>query len=105
MPTADKGKYEKLRRAAQGQSCVRCGVDNGTTVLAHIGGPRAHLYGRGMGHKGHDAIAAWLCRDCHEWMDVKAQEQPGFDTWAHSEEWHHYVALTIIRLFERGVVK
>ena len=56
-----------------------------------------------MGHKGHDAIAAWLCRDCHTYMDTQSRNEK--DCWQHSEEMLHYCALTILRLWEQGKIR
>jgi uncharacterized Fe-S cluster-containing radical SAM superfamily protein len=93
----------KLRDAARDQPCVRCGRNDGTTVLAHYFGPRRHQYGGGMSHKGHDAIGAHLCAACHSYMDTWGRSR---DTrWEHSEEFLHLCALTIIRNFEQGVIK
>lgn len=96
----------KLRKAAKDQACVRCHVRNGTVVLAHYFGPRRHSYGGGMSRKGHDAIGAWLCADCHRFMDQEARELRGKESrWLNSEEFLHYVALTVIQLFEQEIVK
>jgi hypothetical protein len=93
----------KLRKAAKDQSCVRCGLCNGTTVLAHYTGPRRGAYGGGMGKKVHDAIGAHLCADCHRYMDSEAKDKE--HRWELSEQMLHYCALTLIRLFDQGVVK
>jgi hypothetical protein len=91
-----------LRALANGQSCIRCGRDDGTIVLAHYFGPRRHAYGGGMGHKGHDAVAAELCATCHSWMDTGSRDKARkYET---SEEFLHCVALTWIRRIEQGVV-
>jgi hypothetical protein len=92
-------KIQKLRNAAEGRTCVRCGAPD--AVLAHYSGPRQHAYGKGRGIKGHDAVAAMLCSVCHSWFD----EYKDGNTVERSEEFLHYVALTIIRLFNSGVIK
>lgn len=92
----------KLRQAARDQACVRCGVCNGTTVLAHYFGPRRHEYGGGMGRKGHDLVAAHLCMDCHREMDTLSKSKAA--RWEHSEEFLHLCALTIIRLHRQGII-
>ena len=93
----------KLRQAAKGQSCVRCGVDDGTVVLAHYFGPRRHLYGGGMSRKGHDLIGAHLCSTCHHMVDIEMRDHKL--KYEYSEQFLHYCALTIIRLYEQGVIK
>lgn len=91
-----------LRELARGQTCIRCGADDGTVVLAHYFGPRRHAYGGGMGHKGHDAVAAELCMTCHKWFDTGCRIRER--RWEASEEFLHCVALTWIRRIENGLV-
>ncbi len=92
-----------LRKAAKDKPCVRCGAEDGTVVLAHYFGPRRHNYGGGMSRKGDDVVGAWLCGECHTWMDTLSKDKER--RWEHSEEFLHYCALTWIRLIERGVLK
>ena len=47
-----------LRELARGQSCIRCGADDGTVVLAHYTGVRREAFGGGFGKKVHDAVVA-----------------------------------------------
>lgn len=96
-------KLQKLRDSANGETCVRCGACDGTVVLAHYFGARRHSYGGGMGIKGHDAVAAFLCQACHLCMDTLAKDKA--QRWLHSEEFLHYCALTWIRWFDKGTVK
>jgi uncharacterized Fe-S cluster-containing radical SAM superfamily protein len=93
----------KLRDAANGMSCVACGKQDGTVVLAHYFGPRRHNYGGGMSRKGHDVVGAWLCSACHTYMDTSSKDKE--HRWEHSEEMLHYCALTWIQLIEQGVLK
>jgi len=78
-------------------------VRNGTVVLAHYSGVRRASYGGGMGIKVHDVVGAWLCSDCHIYMDreVKSKE----NRWLVSEEMQHYCLLTILQLIEQGKLK
>lgn len=93
----------KLLKAARDQPCVRCGLNDGTTVAAHYTGVRRGSYGGGFGIKSADCIHAALCSGCHAYMDTLSRNKAtAFD---HSEQFLHLVALTIIRLFERGIVK
>lgn len=84
-----------LRAAAKGQTCVRCGANDGTVVLCHYFGPRRHAYGGGMSRKGNDAVAAHLCAGCHREMDTLSRDKD--KKWEHSEEFLHYCALTWIQ--------
>lgn len=54
-----------LREAAHGASCVACGANDGTTVLAHL----PNVGGGGKGIKCDDIWGAHLCRACHELAD------------------------------------
>jgi hypothetical protein len=92
-----------LRETAHDQPCVRCGVNDGTTVLAHYFGPRRGSYGGGMGVKGSDAVAAILCQKCHYHMDTLARDKER--KWELSEEMLHCCALTWIRWVEMKVLK
>jgi hypothetical protein len=92
----------KLRKAAEGQSCVRCGATE-TVVLCHYTGYRRHAYGGGLGIKVHDLIGAHLCFGCHRVMDTDGRLKDGQID--HSEEFQHYCLLTLLRLAEQGVIK
>jgi hypothetical protein len=56
-----------------------------------------------MGHKGHDLIGAHLCAACHGKMDTTTRDKTL--KWELSEEFLHYCALTLIRLWDAGVLK
>ena len=93
----------KLRQSAKDQSCVACGIQDGSVVLAHYFGARRHAYGGGMGRKGHDAVAAHLCARCHKRMDTDSKDKE--NRWLHSEEFLHYCSLTWIRWIMDGTLK
>ena len=82
---------------------MRCGADDETIVLCHYTGFRRHDFGGGFGIKVHDAVGAHLCAKCHELMDRTSRSK--VSAIDHSEEFLHLCALTIIRLFDKGVVK
>lgn len=92
---------QKLRDAAEGESCVRCGSMKGV-VGAHYTGARRLAYGGGYGIKVHDFLIAHLCEECHRWMDSLSRDKRKL--WEHSEEFLHLIALTLARLFARGVL-
>ena len=87
----------KLLSYARDQACVKCGRCDGTVVCAHYFGARRATYGGGMGVKVHDFLTAHLCMVCHREMDVLCRDKEG--KWLHSEEFQHYILLTLIRLF------
>ena len=63
MIGADRREYPKLRKAADGESCIACGTQDGTVVLAH------RNEGKGMGLKAPDYWALDLCVVCHTEYD------------------------------------
>lgn len=91
-----------LRNAARDQPCIRCGANDGTTVGCHLTGVRRLSYGGGLGKKVHDLVIAHLCQGCHAWMDQLSRLKE--DKWLHSEEFQHVVILTILRLYEDGLL-
>jgi Protein of unknown function (DUF1364) len=91
----------KLREAAEGQSCVRCGAIE-TVVLCHYTGYRRHAYGGGLGIKVHDLVGAHLCFKCHRTMDTLSRNKE--KQIEHSESFQHLCLLTLLRLWEQEVV-
>lgn len=89
-----------LRDAANGQSCVRCGKNDGTTCGAHYTGFRRLEYGGGISQKVHDFCIADLCDECHRHMDTLSRKKNKAQI--HSEEFQHYVLLTIERRLMQG---
>ncbi len=65
FPKSKPLRSKKLRDFARGQSCVRCGADDGTIVGAHL----AEQGWCGRGIKCGDDRIAHLCRRCHELLD------------------------------------
>ena len=43
-----------------------CHTQDGTVVAAHS---NLMEHGKGMGHKAHDGMHAWLCNRCHSQLD------------------------------------
>ena len=91
----------KIRASADGESCTRCEANDGTIILAHYTGFRQHSYGKGMGYKGSDVVAAYLCSKCHFRLDNPTARK----SVEASEEFLHCCALTFMRLVENGVLK
>ena len=85
-----------LRAFARDQSCVRCGADDGTVVLAHYTGIRQHSLGKGRGIKCSDIAGAHLCHACHLFFD-NPTERKSIEM---SEEFLFLVVLTAIRVHE-----
>lgn len=93
-------RSKRLRDAARGQPCIRCGVDDGTVVLAHYTGFRQHEYGKGRGIKCDDHMAADLCMACHQHLDNPAQRK----SIEASEEFLHLIARTWRRRIAEGLI-
>lgn len=89
-----------MLRMSKGESCVRCGRLIEGVVGAHYTGVRRHSYGGGLGIKVHDCLVADLCQECHMYMDTLSRDKEG--RWGHSEEFQHYVLMTIVKRFEKG---
>jgi hypothetical protein len=82
-----------------GELCVRCGREHkrDTVVGAHYTGVRRDSYGGGISEKVHDFLVADLCDECHTYMDSLSRDKEG--RWGHSEEFQHYIILTLIKRF------
>ena len=104
-----KIRSKKYLAAARGQSCTRCGVNDGTVVAAHYTGFRSHQFGKGTGTKVHDLLVADLCMECHVFFDTPcpphADEEHRWQ-WKNemSEEFMFCVAMTQIRRCEQGIL-
>jgi hypothetical protein len=92
----------KLRNAARGQVCVRCGSEDGV-VGCHYTGVRRLSFGGGYGIKCHDFLSADLCAGCHRLMDTMGRDKSR--QYEHSEEFLFYICLTLERRFIQGVIE
>lgn len=92
---------QKLRDASEGQVCVRCG-NTENVVGCHYTGLRRLAYGGGFGIKVHDFLTADLCQACHKHMDTLSRSK--LMKVEHSEEFQHYVLLTVERRFMQGII-
>jgi hypothetical protein len=94
-----------LLDTSKGETCVKCEREykRETVVSAHYTGMRREAYGGGMSVKVHDFIVADLCDECHDYMDRLSREKDA--QLGHSEEFQHYVILTLIKRFTKdGIV-
>lgn len=105
----------KLTKAAEGQSCVRCQKEDGTTVSCHYSGPYQHRFGKGRAIKGSDEAAADLCLACHCYFDEYrgipdadgSPEREAEIKLARAERSEEFLAmclLTVIRRQQEGVI-
>ena len=106
-----KIRSKKYLAAARGQSCTRCGVNDGTVVAAHYTGFRSHQFGKGTGTKVHDLLVADLCMECHAFFDNpdlglrhNTEHNRMWKKLEMSEEFMFCVAMTQIRRCEQGIL-
>lgn len=97
-------KIQKLRDAARDQTCIvpGCGCVTGV-VTAHYSGVRRGSFGGGLGAKVHDLVSAHLCQTHHFEMDTGNRSKEA--RWENSETFEFYCLLTLLRLYEQGVIK
>lgn len=93
----------KITKAAKGQICIRCGA--GDAYACHYNGPRQMAYGKGRGIKCSDMATAELCHTCDQELTEGSTDSRWANKWERSEEFLHWVMMTNIRRYERGVLK
>lgn len=95
-----------IRQHANGQSCVRCGICDGTVVLCHYSGPWQHRFGKGRGIKGDDVGGAELCDTCHRWFDEYKSIDPYADEATkhvqHLERSDEFLAMCVLTIIRRA---
>jgi hypothetical protein len=88
----------KILKLAQESPCQWCGANDGTIVAAHSNQQRD---GKGLGIKADDYRVAYMCYQCHTYIDsdAKATRDEKRDVWegAHRN--------TIGWLFDNGHIK
>lgn len=89
---------------AKGQSCVNCGVSDGTVVAAHYNGLRSHILGRGTGHKPHDLCVADLCSRCHRKFDVEFGADSFEKKIDKSEQFLFLIMQTLLRRISQEII-
>jgi hypothetical protein len=103
-PIIQKENYFRSKKyldSAEGRSCIRCGRANATIVACHYTGIRQHTYAKGFRVKCHDICTADFCSDCHRYFDNPMMRK----SIEASEEFLHYIMLTILRRIENGIIK
>jgi len=101
VPKNKRYQDGKLLQAAKGQPCIRCNVQDGTTVAAHIQGDMAHMFAKGLAEKPHDYCVADLCRECHAYMDQYENFQ---NDDSYNLEWLTLIVKTLERRITTGVL-
>lgn len=69
----------KILAHANGQACQNCGRQDGTVVAAHS---NLSGHGRGSHHKAHDLFVAFLCSECHRWLDAGGKYKDPTGLWS-----------------------
>ncbi len=91
-------RSKKLRESARDKPCVMCGVEDGTTVLAHS---NLMEHGKCMSSKSSDLMAMWLCFLCHSELDqgnkMSKEEKRDFTLTA--------ICRTIMQLSKEEIIK
>lgn len=98
FPKPQMFRSRKLLDAAEGQPCVLCNRQDGTTVAAHADMVE---YGKGQRIKVHDCLSAWLCADCHRKIGDMSRLTKA-ERW---EQWHRAFARTVVQWFKQGIVE
>lgn len=94
-------KNRSYTDAANGQSCVICGINDGSVVSAHYSGLGAGALGKGLGLKAGDLFVADLCSRCHAEMD---SYEAGNDT-ARCYEFTMAILKTQMRRWRGGLIR
>jgi|TARA_B100001094_G_scaffold163125_1_gene157873 hypothetical protein len=97
-------RSKPMLAGARDQSCVNCGVSDGTIVSAHYTGLRGHLLGKGKGIKCHDLMIADLCYKCHHSFDVGYDGSSFEKKIDLSEQFLYLIAQTLLRRVDQGII-
>ena len=97
-------RSKPMLAGARDQSCVNCGVSDGTIVSAHYTGLRGHLLGKGKGIKCHDLMIADLCYKCHHSFDVGYDGSTFEKKIDLSEQFLYLIAQTLLRRVDQGII-
>ena len=85
--------------------CIRCKSIE-TTCGRHYNGLRQHQYGKGRGRNGHPATVADYCRVCDaDFQEGSVSKDDLIKRIEYSEEFQHWILMSLIRRFERGVLQ
>ena len=87
-------RNKKLTASANGESCVNCGINDGTIVWAHS---NQINHGKGKGIKAHDLFGAYLCHQCHHEHD-----QGKGDKFEKRQQFLEWWEVSMIRACDRG---
>lgn len=92
-------KMQKLLDAARLYQCSNCNRQDGTIVAAHC---NELALGRGFGHKTPDYLVAYLCHECHDYVDGR---RGGLTIEEKRAIWNRAYVVTASWWFRDGLVK
>ena len=90
-------RSKAITQAASGEACTICGIEDGTTVFAHLNEPWA---GKGMGIKADDIAGMFLCERHHGIYDGRIISSSPIHDWEITRAFYR----TIRRLWDRGII-
>lgn len=90
-------RSSKILMAAKGAPCMACGRQDDTVVAAHSNQQRD---GKGTGIKAHDFRVAYLCHECHAYVDSGQASRA-----ERLERWEGAHRNTVAYLFLSGTVE
>ena len=93
---------KKLTEASRGSICIKCDMPG--AYACHYNGVRQHSYGKGRGIKCNDIMTAEFCMVCDSEFS-EGSTGKWINKWERSEEFLHYVMLTLIRRLKEGIIK
>lgn len=89
-------RSKKILKAAEGDYCAICGMNDNTVVFAHLNESYA---GKGIGQKADDIAGFFACSVCHDLYDGLSKDHDVSD-WVVCRAMYR----TWRRLWERGVI-
>lgn len=98
-------RNRKLLELAIDQACQNCGSAFGV-VSAHANWAE---HGKSKSRKAHDCYIAWLCADCHRWLDQGCKHDPT-QTYLGTREgkremWERAATRTLLQMWRQGLIK
>ena len=94
-----------MEHARSGLPCIRCDREDGTVCGRHYNGLRQHQYGKGRAIKCQPLAVADFCTRCDaEFQEGSVPKSDYARRIEYSEEFQHWVLMTLIRRAELGVI-
>lgn len=92
-------RAQKLLDAARNYPCAHCNRQDGTIVAAHC---NELALGRGFAHKTPDYLVAYLCHECHDYVDGR---RGGLALFEKREMWNRAYVVTVSWWFRDRLVE